>query len=209
MLNLIQKNRRREARNNLVRINKYTVMGAINEKYESTEEINMLINTIYTNNIEPIKNIRNEIMHQRSAGATITVSFDNMFISGYNMSVNNSGWIEFETMDREVEKCIKSIRCCFDAIYQIIKHNAYPNRIENAGKEYFVGIVTCSICKSKYSVSEFMLGENNKFIDIMICPYCGKVGCKVDEKKKVTEIDYGTTFGDHIRRIEELHKDVE
>ncbi len=204
-----QKKKRRVLRNELVRINKWNTIRAISAIYEPTNKIEELIDTITGNNVETLKNTRNQIIHQRPAGARVTVNFDEIFMNGYSMSVNGKGWIDFNKIDKEIVICLNSIRNCFDVIYHIIKFNEYPNRIENAGKEYFIKIVTCSICKAEYCIPDFLLGEKDKFAKVIICPHCGEMGCKVGKRKKVTEIDYGTIYGNYIRLLEELNKDID
>ncbi len=66
-----------------------------------------------------------------------------------------------------------------------------------------------SICKAEYCVPDFLLGEKDKFAKVIICPHCGEMGCKVGKRKKVTEIYYGTIYGNYIRLLEELNKDTD
>lgn len=132
-----EQKKRRALRNELVRINKWNTIRAISAIYEPTNKIEELIDTITGNNVETLKNTRNQIIHQRPAGARVTVNFDDIFMNGYSMSVNGKGWIDFNKIDKEIVICLNSITNCFDVNYHIIKFNEYPNRIENAGKEYF------------------------------------------------------------------------
>lgn len=125
----------------------------------------------------------------------------------YTVSINNSGWIKFNEYDIEIEKCMRLIGEAIQCVHEIVHLNEYPNRIENAGKEYFAKKVKCISCNQEFLAPFLLLGDKDEFKDIVICPLCGKHGCEVMNTIKLTEVDYGTQLGQYFEALERLNDD--
>lgn len=90
-------------------INQGNIVSSVYKMYEVKGNIKKLMDLISNNNIELIKEIRNQIIHQRPAGASFSTNFDAMF-SGYSMLINNNGWVNFKQTLYDVQVCIDIIR---------------------------------------------------------------------------------------------------
>jgi hypothetical protein len=201
-----QKKIRSKWRKSLKRINKNNIVNYIANIYEVNGNLEELLEIIVNNNVEIIKTIRNQIIHQRPAGASFTIKFDGMF-KDYSVLINNNGWIEFNKYDIEIEKCMNYIGEAIQKVHEIVHLSEYPNRIENAGREYFVKSVQCNSCNDNYIAPSLLLGDKNEFADIIFCPLCGGYGGKVLKSIRTTEIDHDTRLGNYFSAFEELNED--
>ncbi|XID90376.1 hypothetical protein ACF3MZ_17700 [Paenibacillaceae bacterium WGS1546] len=204
----LPKKEQKEIRNKLGKrlqiINKKNIVRYITGLYEVKDSLEVLLRIISNNNVEIIKNIRNQIIHQRPAGASFTINFDDSFFNTYTVSINNSGWIEFEKFDAEIQKCMNLIGEAIQVVHNIVHLNEYPNRIENAGIEYFLKKVQCNSCEEKYIAPSLLIGDADEYAEVIICPLCGNLGGSVFDTIKTTEVDYGTRLGEYLRSIKEL-----
>ncbi len=203
-----QKEIRKQLRERIKLISQSSILNTVYSKYEVKDNIEKLMTLIANNRLEKIKKIRNQIIHQRPAGASFTVNFDEIF-NNYTVLINNRGWIDLDDVLKDVQQCIDIIREAIQTIHEIVKLNEYPNRIQNAGKEYFLKQVKCVNCNKSYILPAEMLGENNKFKSVITCPYCVKFGCEVIKEVLSTEIDHGSAYGNYFRALEEKLKEDE
>lgn len=185
-------------------INKWNIVSSVYSIYEVKNNIEKLMQFIINNKVEKIKDIRNQIIHQRPAGASFTVNFDDALFNSYSISINNDGWIDLDEVLNDTEQCLDIIKEAIQTIHEIIYLNEFPNRIENAGKEYFIKQVSCINCKKTFALPSELLGDNDKFSSVTICPNCGRLGCKVMKKVPASEVDHDTQFGDYIRSLKKL-----
>lgn len=169
--------------------------------------LEVLLRIIANNNVEIVKSVRNQIIHQRPGGASFTVDFDAAFLNSYTVSINNSGWIEFEKFDAEIQKCMNLIGEAIQVVHEIVHLNEYPNRIENAGKEYFLKKIQCNSCGEKFIAPSILLGDADEFSEVIICPLCGNLGGNILDTIRTTEVDHGTHLGSYLRLIKELDED--
>lgn len=202
-----QKKIRKSLQQRLGKINKYNIICYIAGIYEVTGNLEKLLGIIANNNVEIIKKVRNEIIHQRPGGASFTVNFDD-FTNDYTVSINNNGWIEFDIYDMDIERCMKFISDAIQSIHEIVMLNEYPNKIENTGKEYFVKRIKCSSCNGEFLAPSLLLGDNDEFVEAITCPLCGKLGGEVISTVRITEVDYGTKLGEYFRAIEKLNEEI-
>ncbi|MFZ3579517.1 hypothetical protein, partial [Virgibacillus sp. DJP39] len=188
--------------------NKKNIVNYIEKIYKVDGSLKKLLHLIADDNVEVLKEIRNEIIHQRPAGANFTINFDETLLN-YSVLINNSGWIEFDKYDIDIERCMKRIGEAIQEVHKIVHLNEFPNRIENASKEYFVKEVTCLSCNDKFIAPSLLLGDNDEFANVITCPLCGEFGCKVNGVIKTTEIDYDTYLANYLRAFEGLNKERE
>ncbi|CUB23322.1 hypothetical protein BN2127_JRS3_03405 [Bacillus safensis] len=203
-----QKIIRKELQKKLQIINKKNIVRYIEKIYEVDGSLKKLLHLIMNNNVEVLKEIRNEIIHQRPAGANFTINFDETFLN-YSVLINNSGWIEFDRYENDIERCMERIGEAIQEVHEIVHLNEFPNRIENAGKEYFVKKVTCLSCNDSFIAPSLLLGDNDKFANVIMCPLCRELGCKVNGVIKTTEIDYNTYLAHYFRAFEGLNEERE
>lgn len=156
---------------------------------------------IANNKLEKIKRIRNEIIHQRPAGASFTVNFDEFF-NKYTVLINNNGWIDLDEELTNIQQSIDIIREAVQTIHEIIKLNEYPNRRENSGREYLLKEVKCANCYELFILPAELLGENNKFKSVITCPHCTEFGCEVIKEVPATEIDHGNAYGNYFKHLD-------
>lgn len=197
-----QKKIRKDLNKKLNTINKSNIVKYIARIYDVKGNLKDLLQIIVNNNVGVFQEVRNEIIHQRPAGANFTVNFNEMFLN-YSVLINNSGWIEFERYDADIERCMDLIGKSIQKVHEIVHLNEYPNRIQHAGIEYFVKEVTCISCNKVFIAPSLLLGDKDEFAKVVICPLCGEVGCKVNKTIKTTEIDYGTYLGNYLSAFEE------
>ncbi|MGW9128660.1 hypothetical protein ACWGPW_27225 [Paenibacillus chitinolyticus] len=165
-----------------------------------------MLQIIINNTVEVVQNIRNQLIHQRPAGASFTINFEDTFMNAYTVSINNNGWIDFEKFDVEIEKCMNFIGEAIQKVHEIVHLNEYPNKIENAGKKFFLKNVQCNSCNEMFIAPSILIGEKDKFTEV-ICPLCGNLGGNVRHTFKTTEDDHGTHLGSYLSAIKELKED--
>lgn len=202
-----QKEIRTKLRKRLQRISKENIVRYIAGSYEVKDNLEALLRIIIIIiNVEIVKNIRNQIIHQRPAGTSFTINFDETFLE-YKVSINNNGWIEFEKFDVGIQKCMHFMEEAIQLLHEIVHLNEYPNRIENAGNEYFLKKIQCNTCYGKFIVPTLLMGDTDEFAVAVVCPLCGNLGGNIHDTIKTTEIDYGTCLGNYLEAIKELNED--
>lgn len=198
----VKKKNKKDLNRNLRMINKSNIIMHIECMYEVKGNMLKLLRLINNNNLEYIKEIRNQVVHQRSAGASFTVNFDAMFCN-YSISINNNGWVDFEEAEREIDQCMKIIHTLIKTIHEIILKNEYPNRIENAGKKFAICKIVCNNCNHTYLYPSLLLGDEEKFLGVIICPECKQLGGKVVKEIESTEIDHNNVWGEYVKSFED------
>lgn len=182
-------------------VKKNNIMNYTAGIYEVKDEWNSLLTEIYYNNIEYVKDIRNQIIHQRPAGAKFTIGFDPMF-ANYSISVNGNGWINFDEVEQEIDLCMEKIKNAVHLIKHIVKNDIFPNRIENAGKKFYLEEVQCKSCGNKFLIPDLLLGTNHKFLKVLICLKCSYEGIELlGNRIETTEINYGTTYSIYFKKM--------
>lgn len=192
-----QKKIKKELKKKLKYINKQNILSEIKSNYEVKGNFEKLLDLIENNKITELKDIRNQIIHQRPASAKWSIEFSDLF-NGYSIGSNNNGWVNFKENLHTIEFCMNKAAEAIQYIHDIVCNNEYPNTIKNSGKEFYLKTVECNNCKKCFNLPEEAIGENNKFIEVIICPYCKEMGCKVIQRGKTTEVHSNSTLGAYL-----------
>ncbi len=128
---------------------------------------------------------------------------------GYNVSVKPDGWIDFDDVEPEIDLCIERIRDSVRLIKGIVNKDYIPNRLENAGKEYYLEEVKCRSCNEVFLVADIILGEEKKFQDVVFCYKCGEMGVDaLDNRIQNNRSEFWNLyFLNYFDRIRDFNKD--
>lgn len=197
-----QKVIRKELQKKLRNINQSNLIKAIKSRYEVSGRLEKLLNIIEQNGNDKLKEIRNQVTHQRPVGANFTVEFSDMFFD-HVISINNQGWFKISEVMEEINHNILAIRESIQIIHKIIHLDEFPNTIENSGKKYYLKQAECMNCKEKFVLPSELFGEDDGNSDKILCPNCWEPGCEVLIELPTSEINFGTYYVYYLETLKD------
>lgn len=192
-----QKEIKKKLRRRIKTITKKNILNKVYEQYEVGGNLKRLMEYIENNGVENIKTIRNQIMHQRPAGAFSTVEYG-MF--GYSYSHSKKGWIDFHKELSYVDECIEILKESVQTLHEILYLGEYPNLVKNAGVEYFVHKVQCKACKHEFVAPSLFVQEDSDGVRVF-CPQCGEIEVEMMKKTRVIELDHNSCLTKYMKSL--------
>ncbi|PHF65851.1 hypothetical protein [Priestia aryabhattai] len=145
---------------------------AFKKEFQPTSKIDDLFALYKQHSESTCKEIRNEIIHQRSLGFAVSFSGNLMDLPIRRpvVNINRNGWKDFDELFSDVETNLNLLFQGLNKLYKILKDDDFPNALSLNGRVFTLRNYYCKNCSSTFSIPE-ELSEDilKKFI---VCPKC-------------------------------------
>ncbi len=194
-----QKEIRKKLSKELKVISPKILFETINSKYAKCKSIDDIFQLYNEDCIKQLKKIRNQVVHRSTLGA----DFDLVISDTFNAQALSSDiWTDedFSEFTILIDNNMKIVGLALTQLYNFIRFDYFPNRIENKEKEYYLYYVKCKKCNEiNYFPEEIMKISSEG----LMCTKCSSFDITVQRKVKVNEPVYEMKLINYIDKLKE------
>lgn len=163
---------------------KNSVLKRLKERREIDKNLRIVVNAFECEITQNYLALRNTVAHSSSLASRLHYDAPMKGAAALpSYYYNNSR--DFSYL-KSADESFELISSAFRVFCMMLYNQSYPNRIENAGKEYYVFGVKCEKCDKEFTMPADFALENET---ITLCPYCKRDTTVNPDKKMKTSND--------------------